>query len=167
MARRTKKPIPHDPYWDVVQSLMQNILTIYEMYREKKPVMLFDMQEQRIYVYPYLDFKHDLSERSQRLLQDQYEQAMTDDKIVVFVRDNDARKLVFKYDRKGDILNIDKVPPYAEQETEELGDDVIARLNPITGEIENLEVLFFSTRLLRSDLFALPVTAELHLIGRA
>jgi hypothetical protein len=46
MARRTKKPIAHDPYWDVVQSLMQDILTIYEAYRDKKPVMLFDMQEQ-------------------------------------------------------------------------------------------------------------------------
>ena len=32
----------------------------------------------------------------------------------------------------------------AEQESEELGDEVIARLNPKTGEIENLEVLFFS-----------------------
>ena len=94
MARRTKPRLPRDPYWDVVQALMQNILTIYEQYREKKPVMLFDMQEQRIYVYPYLDFKHDLSERSQRLLQDQYEQAIADDIIVVFVRDNDAKKLV-------------------------------------------------------------------------
>jgi uncharacterized protein YuzE len=75
-------------------------------------------------------------------------------------------KLIFKYDREGDILYIDTVLPYAEQETEELGDDVIARLNPITGEIENLEVLFFSTRLLRSDLFELPVTAELHMRGR-
>ena len=64
-------------------------------------------------------------------------------------------KLLFKYDRAGDILSIDKVPPYAGQETEELGDDVIARLNPITGETENLAALFFSTRLLRSDLFAL------------
>ena len=73
---------------------MQNILTIYEPYREKKPVMLCDIQEQRIDVYPSMDFKNDLSERSQRLLQDQYEQAMTDDKIVVFVRDNDAKKLV-------------------------------------------------------------------------
>jgi uncharacterized protein YuzE len=73
-------------------------------------------------------------------------------------------KLIFKYDREGDILYIDKVPPYAEQDTAELGDDVIARLNPTTGEIENLEVLFFSTRLLRSDLFELPVTAELHMI---
>jgi len=58
-----------------------------------------------------------------------------------------AAKLTFKYDREGDILHIDKCPPYPEQESEELGDDVIARLNPVTGEIENLEVLFFSTRL--------------------
>ena len=94
MARKTKKPVPRDPYWEVVQSLMQDILTIYEQYREKKPVMLFDMQEHRIYVYPYLEFKNDLSERSQRLLQDQYEQAMTGDKIVMFVRDNDTKKLV-------------------------------------------------------------------------
>jgi uncharacterized protein YuzE len=72
-------------------------------------------------------------------------------------------KLRFKYDRQGDILHIDKCPPYPEQESEKLGDDVIARLNPRTGEVENVEVLFFSTRLLRSDLFELPVTADLHL----
>ena len=78
-----------------------------------------------------------------------------------------AAQLNFKYDREGDILYIDKVPPYAEQETEELGDDVVARLNPTTGEVENLEVLFFSTRLLRSDLFSLPVTADLRLASRS
>ena len=48
--------------------------------------MLFDMQAQRMYVYPYLVFKDDLSESSQRHLQDQYAQVMTNDKIVVFVR---------------------------------------------------------------------------------
>lgn len=95
MARRTKKPsVPSDPYWEIVQSLMQDILYCYEQYQEKKPVLLFDMQENRIYVYPYLEFKNDLSERSQRSLQEQYEQAITDEKIVVFVRDNDAKKLV-------------------------------------------------------------------------
>lgn len=72
-------------------------------------------------------------------------------------------KLTFKYDREADILHIDKCPPYAEQESEELGDDVVARLNPKTGQVENLEVLFFSTRLLRNDLFELPVTADLRL----
>jgi len=72
-------------------------------------------------------------------------------------------KLTFKYDRRGDILYINKCLPYPEQESEELGDDVIARLNPTTGEVENFEILFFSTRLLRSDLFELPVTANLRL----
>ena len=52
-------------------------------------------------------------------------------------------KLIFKYDREGDILYIDKVPPYAEQETEELGDDVIARLNPMTGKIDKLSSAVF------------------------
>jgi uncharacterized protein YuzE len=68
------------------------------------------------------------------------------------------------YDRAADILYINKRTPYAEQESEELGDDVIARLNPATGEIENLEVLFFSTRLLRSTLIELPVKADLRLV---
>ena len=71
-------------------------------------------------------------------------------------------KLTFKYDRDGDILHIDKCAPYPEQESEELGDVVIVRLNPGTGEIEDLAVLFFSTRLLRGDLFELPVSAELR-----
>jgi uncharacterized protein YuzE len=75
-------------------------------------------------------------------------------------------KLTFKYDRDADILHIDKCPPYPEQESEEIGDEVIARLNPKTGEIENMEVLFFSTRLLRGDIFEVPVEAELHIAGQ-
>jgi uncharacterized protein YuzE len=39
-------------------------------------------------------------------------------------------KLTFKYDREADILSINKRPPYPEQESEEVGDDVIARINP-------------------------------------
>ena len=74
-------------------------------------------------------------------------------------------KLIFKYDREADILHIDKCPPYAEQESEELADEIVARLNPKTGEVESLEVLFFSTRLLRGDLFELPVSADLRLAG--
>ena len=65
--------------------------------------------------------------------------------------------LVFKYDREGDILYINKMAPYPEQESEELGDDIIARINPRTGDIENIEVLFFSTRLLRDDMFEVPL----------
>ena len=74
-------------------------------------------------------------------------------------------KLSLRYDREADILYIDSCPPYPGQESEELNDEVIARLNPDTGDVENLEVLFFSTRLLRSDLLQLPVVATLRLIS--
>ena len=74
-------------------------------------------------------------------------------------------KLTFKYDREADILHIDKCAPYAEQQSEELPGEIVARLNPNTREVESLEVLFFSTRLLRTDLFELPVTADLRLSG--
>lgn len=35
-----------------------------------------------------------------------------------------------------------------------------------TLTFENREILFFSTRLLRNDLFELPVTADLRLLGK-
>lgn len=77
-----------------------------------------------------------------------------------------AEKLSFRYDGAADVLYIDKCPPYSEQESDEFGDDIIARTNPDTGEIENLEVLFFSTRLLRADLFELPVAADLRRVAQ-
>jgi uncharacterized protein YuzE len=75
-------------------------------------------------------------------------------------------KLGFKYDRDADILYINKRDPYPAQESEELPDEVVVRLNPESGEIENVEVLFFSARLLRGDLFEFPVTADLRLAAQ-
>jgi uncharacterized protein YuzE len=74
--------------------------------------------------------------------------------------------LTLEYDRDADILYINSQPPYAEQESEELGDEVIARLNPTTGKVENLEILFFSTRLLRSQRLELPLKVEFDLAVR-
>lgn len=73
-----------------------------------------------------------------------------------------AEKLTFQYDREADILYINTVTPYAEQESEEMADEIIARINPKTGKVENLEVLFFTSRLLRRELFSLPVIADLR-----
>lgn len=71
--------------------------------------------------------------------------------------------LTFQYDRNADILYVNTCAPYPEQKSEELDDEIIARFNPDTGDIENLEVLFFSTRLFRDELFHLPISARLQL----
>ncbi|MEO1523243.1 MAG: DUF2283 domain-containing protein [Cyanobacteria bacterium J06633_2] len=67
----------------------------------------------------------------------------------------------------GNILYIEKCSPCAEQESEGLGDDLVARFNPVSGDIENLEILFFSKRLLsdnfNGNLLDLPVIANLRI----
>jgi hypothetical protein len=76
--------------------------------------------------------------------------------------------LTFDYDEAGDILYINKVAPYPEQETEQLAYNILARRNPRTRAIENLEILFFTRWLVKrnepkvhrlSDLFAEPHAA--------
>ncbi len=74
-------------------------------------------------------------------------------------------KLKLHYDKIGDILYISKCPPYPEQESEELSDEVVARLNPVTGDVENLEILFFAARLTSGDLPDLPIQADLKLVA--
>jgi len=70
------------------------ILRLYRAFEDKKPVMLYDMQEERIYAYPYAEFSAELSKRSQQSLKEQYEDALSRNQIVLFVRDNQAKRLV-------------------------------------------------------------------------
>ena len=80
------------------------IQMMYRRFEDKKPVILLDLQSGTIYAYPYRGYKKDLSERSQRMLEEQYKQAVREDKIVVFVRDNEQRRLAsfsMERDREG------------------------------------------------------------------
>jgi hypothetical protein len=65
--------------------------------------------------------------------------------------------LTFDYDPIGDSLMVTVCPIYPEQETEELGDDMLARLNPVTGEIEAIEIFFWSRRLAAGESVVVPV----------
>ena len=74
-----------------------------------------------------------------------------------------AAKLTFRYDQIGDILFIDKCPPYEAQGSRQLDDEIVVRSNPDTGDVETLEILFFSKRLLEKTLLELPIDADLRL----
>jgi hypothetical protein len=73
------------------------------------------------------------------------------------------KALTLRYDAIGDILYVDTCPPYAEQESEELNNEIIARLNPDSGVIENLEILFFSRR--SGESLPLPINTKLELVS--
>ncbi len=84
----------NEQYLDVIDEQWSNIFKLYKKFEDKKPIMLFDMQEKRIYAYPYEEFKLDLGEKSQTKLQKQYKDALSENKVVVFVRDNEQGKLI-------------------------------------------------------------------------
>jgi hypothetical protein len=83
-----------DPYLQAIEEQWQNIRALYVMYESKKPIILYDIQEEKIYAYPYNDFKAEMSKKSQSSLEQQYKSASLDGSMVVFVRDNTERKLV-------------------------------------------------------------------------
>ncbi len=84
----------NDPYLEVVYRHWSSIAMMYEQYADKKPVMLFDIQEERIYALPYAGYRAELNEWSQASLKEQYEQAVATGDVVVFVRDNQQEKLI-------------------------------------------------------------------------
>ena len=83
-----------DLYFNGLQEQLPKIRGLYIACGRKKPVMLYDLHEKKIYAYPYKEFKADLSEESQALLETDYKSASAHGDMVVFVRDNIERKLV-------------------------------------------------------------------------
>jgi hypothetical protein len=83
-----------DPYLEAIKEQWPNIRALYMTYESKKPIILYDIQEKKIYAYPYREFKAELSKKSQASLAHDYKSASALGKIVVFVRDNIRRKLV-------------------------------------------------------------------------
>jgi hypothetical protein len=58
-----------DPYWRILRKNWPHIHRLYEAFAEKQPVMLYDIQQRRVYAYPYEQYRADLSERSQVFLE--------------------------------------------------------------------------------------------------
>src|SRR5213080_231043 len=83
-----------DLYFEAMQEQWQNIRALYMTCKNKRPIILYDIQENKIVGYPYKECKAELSERSQAVLEHDYKSASARRSIVVFVRDNTKQKLV-------------------------------------------------------------------------
>ena len=51
-----------------------------------------------------------------------------------------------EYDQVGDILYLERVAPYGEQASHEVGPGIVARSNPASGEVESVEIQGFQKR---------------------
>ena len=83
-----------DQYYSAIQEQWLNIRGLYMAYGSKNPIMLYDIQEKKIYAYPYKEFKAELSKKSQVSLEIDYRSTSVRGGMIVFVRDDIERKLV-------------------------------------------------------------------------
>jgi hypothetical protein len=83
-----------DPYLEAIQEQWPNIRGLYSIYERKRPIILYDLQEKKIYAYPYKEVRVELSRKSQASLKRDYESASAHGSMIVFVRDNIQQKLV-------------------------------------------------------------------------
>jgi hypothetical protein len=84
-----------------VEDHTDQIIDFYEKVDYERPVIVLDLQRQQIQAYPYEDYKVRLSKESQVALDQEYEKAMTEDKVFVLAWDEATQRLVtttFDYD---------------------------------------------------------------------
>ena len=94
MAGAKRKKRPDGDLVEAAESSLPHILMFYHRFRDERPVMLLDLRSRKVYAYPYEEFKADLGEKSQATLTADYEKAVAGNKVVVFVRDNETRRLI-------------------------------------------------------------------------
>jgi len=81
-------------YEKIIEENMDYILNLYYQFENKKPIMLYNIQEKRIYAYPPYEFIADQSENSRKKILSQYEDAVINNQIVIFIKDRENKKLM-------------------------------------------------------------------------
>jgi hypothetical protein len=94
MARAKRKKSPNADLVEAVQNHVDQILLFYEGVEDEQPILVLDYQNQKICAYHYEEYKTRLSPESQATLDEEYEKAMAEDKVVVLVWDSATGRLV-------------------------------------------------------------------------
>ncbi len=79
-------------YLSTIDKMEAKIYKLYKIGVRKDLVMLYSMDEKRIYSYVYKDYLASLNPRSQQMLKAQYLEAQKEGKIVLFIQDKKRRK---------------------------------------------------------------------------
>lgn len=68
MTKEKRRDHRDDDLIEAAENSFPHILMFYKLFEKQRPVMLLDLQSQKIYAYSYKEFKAELSERSQVML---------------------------------------------------------------------------------------------------
>ena len=76
-----------DPYLKLIDEQWLNIIMVYETFKDKKPIIEYDVTHEKIYSYPANEYMALLSQRTRRQAQQQYKEAVRKNQLFLFVKD--------------------------------------------------------------------------------
>ena len=94
MPRAKRNQNPNADLVKAVQEHTDQIIDFYENVEYERPVIVLDFQRQQLQAYPFEEYQATLSNESQVVLDEEYEKAMAEDKILVVVWDDATHRLV-------------------------------------------------------------------------
>lgn len=82
-----------DPYLDLIDEQWNNIAMMYDVFRDKKPIVEYDVDNKKIYTYPANNYISALTERTRKQTKKQYEKACKANQFMLFIKDKGNKKL--------------------------------------------------------------------------
>lgn len=76
-----------DPYLDMINSQWDNIIMMYQTFQDKKPIIEYEIDTQRIYSYRAQNYLNCLGIRTRDEAKRQYEEAVKKNKFMLFIKD--------------------------------------------------------------------------------
>lgn len=82
-----------DMYWNLIEDNWDNIIMVYQVFKNKKPIIEYEVNTQRIYSYPPYEYINTLTLRTRDYAKKQYQEVVKNNQLLLFVRDNKNKKL--------------------------------------------------------------------------
>jgi len=75
------------------EEYFNDIRTLYKQFKPERRIILYDIEDGKLFVFPYKKYKKTLNKRSRIILKKQYEDAKKNNQIVVFVTDRKGKTM--------------------------------------------------------------------------
>ena len=82
-----------DPYLKLIDEQWHNIVMVYETFKDKKPIIEYDVTHEKIYSYPAKEYIQSLSLRTRKQTRKQYKEAVRKNQFILFIKDFKNQKL--------------------------------------------------------------------------
>jgi len=82
-----------DPYIDLIDKNWDHIIMMYDTFKEKRPIIEFEINSKKIYSYPAGDYIQSLTKRTRNRTKEQHGEAIKDHQFLLFVKDIKNKKL--------------------------------------------------------------------------